>query len=547
MPTPVQAIAALNQIEQAQKSGSQLDVELGFKALELQFKKASFDQDVKHNNEMSRLRDDIMDKKTKLEKAVKDNVLRRKVEDAMAKGDFVLANRYQAMLSGDQLPDKIQAADYYRAGGFGSQKERTDTRELLGGTRTHLDETMAAGEQGFISPEEAKTGVRRDLTGATDNEKDIELIRALVNDPNFDFNKQDAQEVIQHIFGASSGRAPSATQERLNEIDRQVSNGVLTPEQGNQMKQRIVAGSPDAQSATQEKLAEIDRQLANGQITPAEAARLKQRIVAGNPPSGKDEPASVAIANLPPQAQSAFNNVSVGDTSQTEGANKARLRTAYDADVADGDTNFSQTKNILRGLALERTNESERKWVVGRDEMVLGLNRISELLDGYVSNGGDTGLLEGTWEQVLQNLGKTSNPAAAQVITELRAVIQAYRQSISGAAFTESEAKEYERLFPGLSADMTVNKARINGLSNQTKLKQKAFYERYLGKESAAWVEGDTQAVATPPTPRTLQPNQIQGMIEDARLNNVSLEDMLRALRAQGYDTIEFERIWGQQ
>ena len=242
-------------------------------------------------------------------------------------------------------------------------------------------------------------------------------------------------------------------------------------------------------------LERLDQMLQEGTITPEEhkSATLNFLDAVEKAETAKDD-APPDFSGMPQTAQSAFRQVQAGDSKTQVEANQQLMKDAVDADLAAGDKNWTQTKGQLKQFAYERAGESEKKWVVGREEMEVSLAELSKQLAVIAQTTEfDTGMLEGTWEQINERLGRTTNPRLARFITELRLAIQAYRQAISGAAFTEAEAKEYERIFPGLSQNMDVNRARIAGLKNNITKRQRAFYERYLGsKENADWVFGMT-------------------------------------------------------
>ena len=236
----------------------------------------------------------------------------------------------------------------------------------------------------------------------------------------------------------------------------------------------------------------------------------------------KDVP--VDLSGLPAIARNAYTQVSGGQTGIQREADSKLMKEAMEADTESGDENWTQTKGVLGQLAFERAGEAEKKWVIGRDEMAATLIDLTNQLEIIsLQTNFDTGILEGTWEQIQQKLGTTGDPRLAQFQTELLLAIQAYRQAISGAAFTEAEAKEYERLFPGLSRNMEVNRARITGITNNINTRQRAFYERYLGgKEHADFVigkENNRQALTKDQTDR-----YIQGAIQRGKTREEAIE-----------------------
>ena len=92
-----------------------------------------------------------------------------------------------------------------------------------------------------------------------------------------------------------------------------------------------------------------------------------------------------------------------------------------------------------------------------------------------------TGKITGTSEQIAQALGNTTNPDLATIWSEINQAIINYRSSKSGAAFSESEAKAYDAIFPGGWKSMELNAALIDGIINAGKRDTESFYEDAIG------------------------------------------------------------------
>ena len=90
-------------------------------------------------------------------------------------------------------------------------------------------------------------------------------------------------------------------------------------------------------------------------------------------------------------------------------------------------------------------------------------------------------------EEIYQKVGTTTNPALSETVTVLRMAIFAYRSAISGAAFTESEARSYVELFPGIGSTFEQNMATLRGMRTIIAANTGRFYYRYLGDEGSAF------------------------------------------------------------
>ncbi len=145
----------------------------------------------------------------------------------------------------------------------------------------------------------------------------------------------------------------------------------------------------------------------------------------------------------------------------------------------NGDTEGA--KQFVLSTAISALPMEQQNKAFGRLQAIDQLNNIEHLLAQYKAKGGNTNILSGKQEQVLQKLGTTGNPELAYIGTQIATSIIAYRNAVSGAAFTESEAKQYESLFPSTKGTLTLNEAKINGLRDVFNANQKSVMKTVLG------------------------------------------------------------------
>lgn len=125
-----------------------------------------------------------------------------------------------------------------------------------------------------------------------------------------------------------------------------------------------------------------------------------------------------------------------------------------------------QASSLILANAFNTLTAPEAAAARGRVASVDALTDIQGLLDQYKKAGGDTGLLAGNAEQLAQRVGKTGNPELAQIGQQIQVALIAYRNAVSGAAFTEPERKQYEALFPSTGNSPELNAAKIKGLTD---------------------------------------------------------------------------------
>jgi len=145
----------------------------------------------------------------------------------------------------------------------------------------------------------------------------------------------------------------------------------------------------------------------------------------------------------------------------------------------------AEARDFLLRTARSAAPAEEKKQVTGRDDALRSIDGIEKALNEYIEGGGELGLLKGNFEKFQQKvLKRTGDPELAKLANEIQVAIQAYRKSVSGAAFTESEGKEYENIFPSIDKSYELNKAKIDSIRTIFSRNQRSFYERSLGKDN---------------------------------------------------------------
>lgn len=173
-------------------------------------------------------------------------------------------------------------------------------------------------------------------------------------------------------------------------------------------------------------------------------------------------------------ANTAFSGVKMAVSERT------RQLDIVDDYIASGDN--AGAMEHIKTTILGAVGATEKKNVTGRDDALTSVYEIERLLDEYTSMGGNTGLLTGKVEDFNKKvLKRTGNSELAYIANEIAMAIQKYRQDLTGAAFTESEAKEYNSIFPSIGKSPTLNRALINSLKSQYERNQRKFWERQLG------------------------------------------------------------------
>ena len=132
--------------------------------------------------------------------------------------------------------------------------------------------------------------------------------------------------------------------------------------------------------------------------------------------------------------------------------------------VSDFGRNSNEVREFILQLADDRAWETTRRQIQWRTSAIDVIWQINSKLNDFINKWWDTSLLTWLTEQTLQKLGQTMDPELAAIANDIRLAIQSYRQSVSWAAFSESEAQEYEDIFPSSGKSWELNKALIDSL-----------------------------------------------------------------------------------
>lgn len=163
------------------------------------------------------------------------------------------------------------------------------------------------------------------------------------------------------------------------------------------------------------------------------------------------------------------------------GAEKQKAFTEdFDSYIKNNDTDGLKIL-INSTIANSLDAETKKKFNARRDLNVM-LNSISADLAEYQRLDGNTGFFKGKIQNLKQNtFGQIGDPKLANLASKIRNSIVNYRQSISGAAFTESESKEYDKLFPAIDKVGELNFELIKSLQDTNNSLLSAQYSSVIG------------------------------------------------------------------
>lgn len=145
--------------------------------------------------------------------------------------------------------------------------------------------------------------------------------------------------------------------------------------------------------------------------------------------------------------------------------------------INNGQDPFAVIKNNAKNIMGQSAATDLQKAEVATSQ----LNSIDTLLKDYYKSGGKTGLFDGNYEKVINNLGKVNNPKLVGISTQIALAMQEYRLAVTGTAASVKEDARIDNVFPGINNSQGLNQARTNALKSSFQSKIDAAYRTVLG------------------------------------------------------------------
>ncbi len=133
----------------------------------------------------------------------------------------------------------------------------------------------------------------------------------------------------------------------------------------------------------------------------------------------------------------------------------------------------NQAKEILGATQWAQLTKIEN----ARDSM----GNVYDLMKEFYANGWDTGYIKGNMEKTLNSFGKVKDPELVWIATRIQTALQAYRNAISGTAYSEQEWKDIASVFPwinkGKDLNDTIIKSRLQWYNDEID----SYYSNAIG------------------------------------------------------------------
>jgi hypothetical protein len=134
--------------------------------------------------------------------------------------------------------------------------------------------------------------------------------------------------------------------------------------------------------------------------------------------------------------------------------------------IANGDFKNAYT-NVINAVSNGLTGENKTRFDSAVTDIGV-MGGLRDAIEAYTEAGGNTGFLKGSAEQIARRFGQLkTDPKFAELAVQLEREFQAYRQGMTGAAFTNKESREYASVNPTSGKSLDLNLAVIDGALNQ--------------------------------------------------------------------------------
>lgn len=127
--------------------------------------------------------------------------------------------------------------------------------------------------------------------------------------------------------------------------------------------------------------------------------------------------------------------------------------------INNGEDPFTTIKNQAKNIM----GQTEATKLTSYEAADSAMRDLQKNLNAYYDAGGNTGLLSGTFEQVINKLGQVNDPDKVDIATQVAISLQAYRNAISGTAYSNQEGQQISAVFPGINKSHGLNTAIISG------------------------------------------------------------------------------------
>lgn len=194
------------------------------------------------------------------------------------------------------------------------------------------------------------------------------------------------------------------------------------------------------------------------------------------------------------------------------GAQKgAAVKETLASSLAGGDyvTSYATIANSVEDSL---TGSNKTKFADTRTDIGV-MSGMRDAIKAYADAGGNMGYLKGTADDIAKRFGQlATDPKFASLGTQLQREFQSYRLSMTGAAFSPQESKEYEAVNPTTGKSLDLNLAVIDGALSQLTNRVTSTVNQRIPDAQKIYDLASGKAPQSTPAPITSATTKINGL-----------------------------------
>ena len=161
---------------------------------------------------------------------------------------------------------------------------------------------------------------------------------------------------------------------------------------------------------------------------------------------------------------------------------KSSSKTDFLSSIKDAinSQNPSEAFSFVKATLRNQMDANTKKNTQATELLLQHAQEIEDLYNQYVGKWWETSWLSGTYEDFLHKFWKTSDPELLKLHNKIQRAIMTFRHDISGAAFTESEAKQYEDVFPNTKDSMESFITKVTSIKELATNDNEYYYDSML-------------------------------------------------------------------
>lgn len=364
----------------------------------------------------------------------------------------------------------------------------------LTGQGRGVPEVIIGGQQAQVSKEAAIKilPLQAELAAAQNN---LQLAQDRL-DTLFKIRSQDVQneyeykkmqyEAISNIVTKSEQRAYDALklnndrtyQEKQNNIERMDSYSKLALSSGQpQLISKINSLNPSSPTFNNDLALAVStlKSTAKTEVVDVNGSKVLINSMTGE--TIKNLSTTPNTVNSPENRllTEAFNSAVTG----LPGTQLPQAKATFNSLINSGDTQGA--KEYLLRVAVSSAPTDQQNQIVGRMQAIDSLKEIDSLLSQAKSKGANTNIVTGNIVNIAQKLGTSTNQDLSYIGSRIQQVLQTYRRSMTGVAFSPSESKEYAKIFPDITNVDSLNTTKISALTDSLNSNNKTALSFYIG------------------------------------------------------------------